>query len=148
MSQSLVLTEEVKALVNNALASSNPLVLAVVEPDGKPRLSFRGSTQTYSDDQLGLWVRNTAGGTLEAIRNNPHVALMYRSATTPLLQFHGRARLATDESERARVFENSPERERQSDPERKGAAIVIDLDRVEGVLGFDANGPRFFKAAR
>jgi hypothetical protein len=32
------------------------------------------------------------------------------------------------------VFENSPERERKSDPERKGLAIIIDLDKVEGVL--------------
>ena len=105
MSQSLTLSDEVKDLVNNALMSGNPLVLAVVEPDGKPKLSFRGSTQVLSSDQLGLWARQTpGGGTLEAIRNNPHVALMYRSATTPMLQFQGRARIATDDSERARVF--------------------------------------------
>jgi Pyridoxamine 5'-phosphate oxidase len=145
---SLVLTPEIKDLVNNGLASGNPLLLAVVTPDNKPVLSFRGSTQVYSDDQLGLWIRNTAGGTIEAIRQNPNVAMMYRSATTPFLQFQGRAHIATDAAERNRVFENSPEREQKSDPERKGNAIIIDLDKAEGILRFGADGPVFAKLAR
>ena len=144
----LQLTQEIKDLVNNALTSGNPLVLAVVTALSRPRLSFRGSTQVYSDDQLGFWLRNTGGETIDAIKHNPQVALMYRSATTPLLQFQGRARIATDESERARVFESAPEREQKSDPERKGLAIIIDLDKVEGVLGFDDKGPRFFRGER
>jgi hypothetical protein len=144
----LVLTPEIKELVNNGLATGNPLALAVVTPDNKPVLSFRGSTQVYSDDQLGLWVRNTTGGTIEAIKNNPHVALIYRSASTPLLQFQGRARIATDATERAKVFESAPERERTADPERKGNAIIIDLDKVEGVLKFGPDGPVFAKLAR
>ena len=74
--------------------------------------------------------------------------MMYRSATTPLLQFQGRARIASDTAERNRVFENSPEREQKSDPERKGIAIIIDLDTVAGVLRFGADGPVFAKLAR
>ncbi len=66
---------------------------------------------------------------------------MYRSATTPLLQFQGRARIATDEATRAKVFESAPEREQKSYPERKGLAIVIDLDKVQGVLKFGPDGP-------
>ena len=145
---SLVLTPEIKDLVNNGLVSGNPLLLAVVTSENKPVLSFRGSTQVYSDEQLGLWIRNTSGGTIEAIKQNPNVALMYRSATTPFLQFQGRARIATDAAERNRVFENSPERERNSDPERKGNAIIIDLDKVEGILRFGTDGPVFAKLAR
>jgi hypothetical protein len=145
---SLVLTPEIKDLVNNALTSGNPLLLAVVTEENKPLLSFRGSTQVYSDDQLGLWVRKTTGATIAAIRHNPNVALMYRSATTPLLQFQGRARITTDEAERARVFENSPEAERKSDPERQGIAIIVDLDRIDGVLSFGAGGPVFANLAR
>jgi hypothetical protein len=144
----LQLTQEIKDLVNNGLASGNPLVLAVVTPANRPRLSFRGSTQVYSDDALGFWLRNTTGETIDAIKHNPNVAMMYRSTTTPLLQFQGRARITTDEAERARVFESAPERERQSDPERKGLAVIIDLDKVEGVLGFDEKGPRIFRAER
>jgi pyridoxamine 5'-phosphate oxidase-like protein len=144
----LQLTQEIKDLVNNGLVSGNPMVLAVVTALNRPRLSFRGSTQAYSDDALCFWLRNTSGETIDAIRHNPSVAMMYRSASVPLLQFQGRARIAADEVERARVYESAPERERASDPERKGIAVVIDLDRVEGVLGRDENGPRFFRADR
>jgi hypothetical protein len=144
----LVLTPEVKDLVNNGLASGNPLAFAVVTPENKPVLSFRGSTQVHSDDQLGLWVRSGSGTTLDAIKKNPNVALIYRSATTPLVQFQGRARIATDESERTSIFDRSPERERSFDPERTGTAIIIDLDKVEGVLKFGPEGPVFVKLTR
>lgn len=147
-SASLVLTDEIKALVNGALANGTPLLLAAVSAAGKPVVSFRGSIQTYSDDQLGLWARHSQGGTLEAISANPNVVLVYRSPATPVLQFHGRARIATDEAERARVFENAPEREQAADPERKGAAVIVDLDRVEGVIRVGPEGPVFCRLER
>ena len=144
----LILTDEIANFVNNALASGNPLLLAVVDTQGQPILSFRGSAQVYSKDQIGLWARNNQGGTLESIRHNSKVAMMYRSATTPMLQFQGRARIATDEAERTRVFENSPEREQKTDLERKGTAVIIDLDKIDGVLSFGANGPIFCRMMR
>ncbi|HLY55238.1 MAG TPA: pyridoxamine 5'-phosphate oxidase family protein [Stellaceae bacterium] len=144
----LVLTPEIRGFVTGALDSGNVLVLAVVDRDGKPILSFRGSTAVYSEDQLCLWVRNTTGGTIEAIRNNPHVAMMYRSPAVPMLQFNGRARIADDEAERERVFSLAHEREQQSDPKRTGNAIIIDLDAVSGVIGFNDKGPIFCSMAR
>jgi hypothetical protein len=147
-SAALALTDEIKGLINNALADGAPLLLAAVSPDHRPVLSFRGSVQTFSDDQLRLWARNANGGTLDAIRANPNVALMYRSATTPLLQFIGRARIVTDEAERTQVFESAPKREQAGDPERKGVAVIVDLDRVEGVLKFGPEGPQFVRLAR
>jgi hypothetical protein len=145
---SLALTDELKTLVNNALAQGAPLLLAAVSPDGRPVLSFRGSVQTYSDDQLGLWARNGQGGTLDAIRANPNVVLVYRSPTTPVLQFHGRARVAESDEERSRVFDSAPEREQAADPERKGVAVIVDLDRVEGVLRIGPDGRQFVRLAR
>jgi uncharacterized pyridoxamine 5'-phosphate oxidase family protein len=144
----LKLSPEIKELVNASLSSGNPMLFAAVDKDKKPVLSFRGSTQVYSDDQLCFWLRNTGGSTVEAIRQNPNVALMYRSATTPLLQFKGRARITADPAERKKIFESAPEREQQSDPERKGLAIIIDLDAVEGVLSFGPNGPNLVRLTR
>jgi Pyridoxamine 5'-phosphate oxidase len=143
----LKLTPELHNKINNALAEGHPLVLAVVDGSGQPYLSFRGSLQTYSDTQLGLWARIAQGTTVEAIRNNPQVALIYRSQTTPLLQLHGRARIATDAGERERVFAAAPEVERKADPDKKGLAIIIDLTRVEGVLGIGPDGPIWCRMA-
>ena len=123
------------------------MVLAVVDESGQPRLSFRGSLQTYSDTQLGFWLRNPKGSSLASIRRNPRVALIYRSATTPLLQFHGRARIAIDDAERERVFSAAPEVERKADPDRKGLAVIIDLTRVEGVLALGPGGPVWCRMA-
>ena len=137
----LKLTPEMQTKINNALVEGHPLVLGVVDPSGQPILSFRGSLQTYSDTQLGFWLRNPQGNTLDSIRNNPKVALIYRSPTTPLLQFRGRARITNDANERERVFSAAPEVERKADPDRKGLAIIIDLTRIEGVLAIGSSGP-------
>ena len=77
---------------------------------------------------------------MEAIKANPNVALMYRDpAKRVFLQFAGRARVA-EGAERDRVSDLSPEFERRQDPDKAGVAIIIDLDKLEGLLGFDADG--------
>jgi hypothetical protein len=136
------LPDEIRDHVNGALVAGNPIILASVDAAGRPRLSYRGSTQVFSGDQLGFWARNAEGSTLEAIGANPHVALMYRHpAQRVFLQFSGRARIAKV-AERDKVYESAPEVERRSDPERKGVGVIIDLDKVEGILGFDEAGQR------
>jgi hypothetical protein len=144
----LVLTPEISALVTGALDTGNVLLLAAVDQDRKPLLSFRGSTAVFSNTQLSFWARNAAGGTLEAIKENPNVAFMYRSVSVPLLQFIGRARITDDPGERDRVFGLAHEKERASDPERKGRAVIVDLDEVKGVLGFTKDGPIFTHLVR
>jgi hypothetical protein len=144
----LALTPEITALVNGALDAGRPLLLAVVDADHKPILSFRGSTVVFSDTQLSFWARNAEGGTLSAISQNPHVALAYRSPTVPVLQFIGRARITDDAAERDRAFDLSNEKERERDPERQGRAVIIDLDRISGVLGFENGAPIFVDLAR
>lgn len=138
--------DEVRALVDGALETDHPLLLAVVNPQGGPLLSYRGSAQVHDDGRsIGLWLRNAGGGTIEAIRANPAVALMYRSAAVPFVQFHGRARIVDDPAMRDRVFDRSPERERAADPERRGVAILVRIDRIEGVIGFEDGRARFVK---
>jgi hypothetical protein len=138
---SSALTPEISALISGALDTGNVLLVAAVDRDRKPLLSFRGSTAVFSDTQLSFWARNASGGTLEAITQNPHVAFMYRSQSVPLLQFIGRARITDNPTERNRVFDLAHEKERASDPERKGRAVIVDLDEVKGVLGFNKDGP-------
>jgi Pyridoxamine 5'-phosphate oxidase len=144
----LQLTPEISALITSALDMDNVLLLAVVDHDRKPILSFRGSTAVFSEKQLCFWARNAAGGTLDAISQNPNVAFMYRSPSIPLLQFIGRARIADDPAERDRVFALAHAKERASDPERKGRAVIVDLDEVKGVLGRNSAGLIFCHMAR
>ena len=138
----LKLTEDIKKLVDNALATRHPMIVAYVDAAGQPILSFRGSTQSFSDDQLAIWVRNSDGSFLGAIARNPKVALMYRDEDTKqTYQFQGRARVSTDEEVRRRVYDKMEQRERDHDPARTGVALLIDLDRVEGFGGMSPAGP-------
>jgi hypothetical protein len=130
----LRLTEAINAAVAGALLNGTPIVVAYVDGDGAPHLSLRGSTQPYGDTQLALWVRDPAGGLLAAIKTNPHVALFYRDpATRTSYQFAGRAHADGDPAVRERVFTNTPEPERNTDARRLGVAVIVDLDRVEGM---------------
>ena len=125
------LTDEMKTAVNNALVDGLPIMIASVDPEGQPSLSFRGSTQTYSDEQLAMWVRNPEGGILKNILVNPKLALMYRNGEKrQTWLFHGEARRDDDPQVRQQVYDSSPEAERNRDPDRKGVAIIIDLVRV------------------
>jgi hypothetical protein len=130
----ITLTEEMCTAINGALANGTPVVVAYVDERGQPRLSFRGSTQVFGDDRLAIWARNPEGGLPQALAANPRVTLLYRNPQPRmLLTFEGRGHIAADEATRTAVYEGAPEPERNADPERKGVAVVVELDRVTGI---------------
>ncbi len=133
------LTPAIKETVNGALGRGRMLSVAYVSPEGRPELSFRGSTQAYSDNQLAIWVRNPEGGILAAVRNGkPHITLLYgelRPDSKAFVTFRGRGKIESSESARRTVYEHSPELERNLDKERRGLPLIIDLDSVDGIFG-------------
>src|ERR1700679_4254183 len=129
---SLALDEELKGIINGALESHTPMVLASVDAEGRPRLSFRGSIQTFGDDQVGFWARNPEGGTMDNVAANPNVAMMMRNPETRVvLQLMGRAR-RVEGAERDQVYANAPEFEQRADADKKGAGVAVDPDKVRG----------------
>ena len=138
----LQLSPALKDTVNTAFARGRMMSVAYVSPEGRPELSFRGSVQAYSDTQLAIWVRNPEGGILEAVGNGrPHIALLYGELTEKskaFVTFRGRGHVDSSESARRKVYDDSPEIERNMDKERKGVALVIDLDSVDGFFGGSA----------
>ncbi len=124
-------TPEMREAVNNAMTDGVPVVVAYVDAEDQPQLSFRGSTQVYSDDQLAIWVRNPGGGLLSGIVARPKVAMLYRNPKTRLAWlFHGMARRDDHPAVRKTVYDNTAEPERNLDPDRNGVAVIIDIDRV------------------
>ena len=129
------LTDEIKNAVNTSFTSGKPILFAYVDLDGQPSLSFRGSAQVFSDNQLSIWVRNPDGGLLKALGNNNRITAMYRdSETRTTLQFRGRGTVDNSDATREKVYDNMPEPERNADREKKGGPLIIDLDRVDGVM--------------
>lgn len=52
------LNDEIRDRLARAIDEQRTVSAAYVDVEGKPHLSFYGSTHVYSDRQLGLWVRN------------------------------------------------------------------------------------------
>jgi predicted pyridoxine 5'-phosphate oxidase superfamily flavin-nucleotide-binding protein len=127
------LTDEMRQRLGTALADGWPVIAASVHADGRPKLSFYGSTQVHDDEHLAIWVRDPNAGLLDRITTNPHLAFVYRNGTERIFwQFEGRAEVSDDPGVRAAVYDASPEPERERDPDRKGAAVLVAVDRVAG----------------
>ena len=139
--QPLVLPATVRTLIDNALVDKRPMLMAHTAPDGQPVLSYRGSVQVLGDDRLGLWVRNAQGAFLQALALNPRVAFMVRQESSrATYQLQGRAYVSAAEADRTRVFEGAALAERNHDLERRGVAVIVELDRVEGYAGVGPAG--------
>ena len=139
----LEISDHVAQAVNGAYAAGRPVVLSYVNPAGYPSVSTRGSTHVHGPQQLAIWGRNPEGGFQKALATNDKVGLLaFNMDPFTLLFFTGRARL--DPSQNDTVWEKIPDGEKGLDPDRKGGAIIIDLDTIKG-LGGDGN---FFMMSR
>ena len=86
---------------------------------------------------MGIWLRNAEGGLTRALAKDNKLSLLYRDSTsrsTVIIQ--GRGNIDTDPEVRRRLYEMTPEVEQLHDPQRKGAALIIDITRLQG------GGPR------
>jgi hypothetical protein len=130
----ITLTDDIKRDINNAFAEGHPVIVCAVTPEGEPAVSFRGTAQAISDNELAFWVRRADDSTLlQSIPQHPVVVLVYANmANRRHYQFRGRARIAADDETRTRVYESAHEFEQRQDPERKGVAVVVELTAVRG----------------
>ena len=137
----MVMDAALRERFDRALAEKHPMALAYVDDGGKPHLSLRGSIRTFGPDRLCLWARSATHGLAAALKSNPHVALLFRDESArATYQLQGRAHVAADDATRAAVFEGCPVIEQQHDFARLGAAVLIELDLVEGYAGLGPSG--------
>lgn len=129
----LRLTDDIKKAINGALDNQTPMLIAYCDDAEHIHLSFRGTVQSYGDEQLALWARDPEAGLPRNIVAHPQVTLFYHDPTSRAsYSFQGRARIESDPEARDRIFDNSNPREQYMDYNRRGAAIVVELDHVEG----------------
>ena len=127
------LTDEMRSRLRTALEDGFPVIAASVDAEGQPKLTFYGSAHVHSADQLAVWVRNPESGVLSRLAANPRMAFVYRHPQDRVRwQFYGRGRVVDDPGVRRAVYESIPEIERAMDPEQKGKAVIVDVDRVTG----------------
>jgi hypothetical protein len=127
--------------INAALFPNTPMI-GTVDADGFPRISLRGSTCVYDDDTIAFWERSS-GGVKQSIRDDAKICVFFqkpelRQSLLPIAgvaRFFGTAKVYRDGPIRERVWEIILAAERDKDPERKGFAVLVKVERAEDLRG-------------
>jgi hypothetical protein len=114
--------------VNGAFHNQSPVVIATSNGEA-PDLAFKGSFMVWDRDHLAYWERGL-NETLAGIRANPKVAVLVRPKGSPPLRFYGHAALVEDADQREAVWQRVIPEEQGRDPEKKGYAVLIRVDRI------------------
>ncbi len=118
------LIDQMHELIDNALANGCPCILATAAPDGEPDIGYKGSMMVFDDESL------------KNVTANPKVVVLFRDAKTKVAwRFHGVATVHDNGSVRDQVMARTVPAELEKDPERKGSAVVIRIDRVTNMGG-------------
>lgn len=129
------LIDQMRELIDNALANGCPCILATASPDGEPDIGFKGSMMVFDDESLAYWER-TRRQHLKNITANPKVIVLFRDTKTKVnWRFHGVATVHDSGAVRDRVMARTVPAELEKDPERKGSAVVIRIEKVTNLGG-------------
>ena len=126
----IALTDEMKAAFETALADGAPVLVASAGKNGLPDIAFKGSAMVFDNDHVAFWER-ALGTTFRNFQENPGACVLYRNAKTRTAwKMFGHATVLTEGEVRQQVMDRTIQFELDRDPERKGAAIMIRIDRV------------------
>ncbi len=129
------ITDEMRDLIDNALANRTPCILATASPTGEPSVGLRGSMMVFDSDSLAYWERTKRAG-LEHIQANPKVVVMYRDPVArKAWKLHGEAQLYPDGPIRDQVMARVVQTELDRDADRQGIAVIIRLNRLMTMAG-------------
>lgn len=116
--------------------------------DGFANISPRGSVQVFDSETLALWDRGgrassealSDGAKLTVYFRNPALSAVARGGNGLLpvggiARFYGAAELHTEGEAYEQVWNNMVQQERDSDPDKKGFAVLIRVERTEDLRG-------------
>jgi hypothetical protein len=133
------MTPLMKQLLDTALADGTPCLIGTASNEGRPQISPKGSVAVFADDMLCYWERSHRTSP-KRIAQNPFVTVYYRNPARKenpyragCIRFHGKARLVTGGPEWEKAWNLTNHEEQSKDPEKKGAAVLIDLDLIEQI---------------
>ena len=137
------ITETIRSLLNDNPGPGG--IVCVVGTaalhDGYPQLSPKGSLIAYDDECLAFWERS-GRSTAKLIQENPRITVYYRNKErgsdlfpAGVLRFYGDVEILSPGADSERIWRMIPEHERKPNPEKKGMAVLIRLNRVENLNG-------------
>lgn len=124
------LTDEMRAAFATAVADGAPVLVASASSSGMPDIAFKGSAMVWDTDHIAFWER-ARGQTMRNLEENGQACVLYRNAATRVAwKMFGVAEVFQEGDLRAAIMARAVQFELDRDPERKGAAVLIRIDRV------------------
>jgi hypothetical protein len=122
---------------------ANVALVGVVQPNGYAQISPRGSTMVYDEQHLALWERGK-GSTNKLLQDGTKVTVFLRkpqlreAGILPkggVARFYGTAKLHRSGQAYDKVWQKLVQPEKDRDPEKKGYAVLIKIERAEDLDG-------------
>lgn len=127
----------------NTAFPTNVALIATVLPNGFAQVTARGSTMVFDDEHIALWERGR-GSTNANLQDGSKVTVFFRkpelraSGVLPkggIARFYGTAKIHKSGPLYDQVWEKLIQPEKNGDPEKKGFAVLIKIDRAEDLSG-------------
>jgi hypothetical protein len=128
--------------INTAFPADVCLVGTIL-PNGFAQITPRGSTLVFDDEHLALWERGK-GSTNENLADGAKVTVFFKKAalradgTLPaggIARFYGTAEIHKSGAIYDQVWDKVIQPEKDRDPEKKGFAVLIKVERAEDLAG-------------
>jgi hypothetical protein len=128
--------------INTAFPDHVCLVGSVL-PSGYAQITPRGSTMVFDDEHLALWERGK-GSTNAALKDGTKVTVYFRKpqlradGVLPkggIARFYGTAKVVKSGAQYDEVWRRLVQPEKDRDPDKKGFAVLIKVERAEDLDG-------------
>jgi hypothetical protein len=112
-------------------------------PNGYAQITPRGSTMVFDDEYIALWERGR-GSTNAALHDGTKVTVYFRKpqlradGVLPkggIARFYGTAQVVKSGPQYEEVWRRLVQPEKDRDPEKKGFAVLIKIERAEDLEG-------------
>ena len=122
---------------------ANVCLIGVALPDGYAQITPRGSTMVYDEQHLALWERGK-GSTNKQLQDGAKVTVFLRkpqlreAGVLPkggIARFYGIARVHRSGAIYDKVWQKLVQPEKDRDPQKKGYAVLIRVERAEDLDG-------------
>ena len=127
----------------NTAFPANVCLLGSVLPNGFAQVTPRGGTMVYDDEHLALWERGR-GSSAESMRDGSKLTIYFRKpqlreeGVLPLggiARFYGIAKIYKSGPVYDEVWRRLVQPEKDRDPDKKGYAVLIAVERAEDLAG-------------
>jgi len=127
----------------NTAFPANVCLVGTVLPNGFTQITPRGSTMVYDDEHLALWERGK-GSTNANLRDKTKVTVFLRkpqlreAGVLPkggIARFYGTAEIHKSGPAYEEVWRRLVQPEKERDPDKKGFAVLIKVERAEDLDG-------------